>query len=139
MTMDAKEIFFDHYADLTSVLGPDAVLLSPYLVRERIINTDDKEVIEKEASPALRSSKILNNISGPLEAGHKEGFEKLLQIMVNKGKDATQTLAKKIMKEAEITPVMDPVNGKCQCGVTLRTNRPNSPRGDINGGCTVLL
>ena len=136
--MDAKEIFFDHYADLTSVLGPDAVTLLPYLVRERIINTDDKEVIEKEASPALRSSKILGYISGPLEAGHKESFEKLLQIMVNKGNFATQKLAKKIMKEAEITPVMDPVNGKCHCDVTLRTNRPYSPRSVINGGCTVL-
>ena len=104
-----KKIFYNHYADLSSILGQDADNLLPHLVKERIINADDKVVIENEPSPGKKASKMLNYISGPLEAGNKESFEKLLQIMVNWGTLATQSLSKKIMNEAGITPIINPV------------------------------
>jgi len=108
MEFKEREIFYNRFADLSSVLGQDAVNLLPSLVKERIITTNDKVEIENEPSPAKKASKVLNYISGPLEADRKEGFEKLLQIMVNKGTLATQELAKDIMKEAGITPIIEP-------------------------------
>lgn len=100
----ARDVFYNHYATLTSVLGNDVENLLPQLIAERVLTTNDQAIIVKTISPAEKSGKLLTIISGPLDAGSQGSFEKLLQIMVNGDTDATRELAIEIMKEAGITP-----------------------------------
>ena len=100
----AREVFYNHYANLTNILGYDVENLLPELIAQRVLTINDKVVIEKTASPSEKAGKLLNIISGPLDAGNQASFEKLLQIMANGDNQATRDTAIQIMKEAGITP-----------------------------------
>ena len=75
----------------------DVNKLLKYFVTEKIITTDEEEEIKSYTTKADRVSKLLLNISGPLEAGDSNGFYILLQIMKTHGVDATQRLANQII------------------------------------------
>jgi len=104
----ARESFYNHYASLTNILGYDADNLLPELISQRVLTVNDKVVIEKTVSPSEKAGRLLNIISGPLDAGSQGSFEKLLQIMANGSNDATRDLAIEIMKEIGITPKITP-------------------------------
>ena len=106
--LKAREVFYDYYASLTDVLGSDAENLLPQLISQRVLSTNDKVVIEKTVSPSEKAGRLLNIISGPLDAGNQASFEKLLQIMANGDKEATKDLAIEIMKKLGITPIITP-------------------------------
>ena len=102
--LKARDVFYDYYASLTNILGYDAENLLADLITQRVLTTNDKVVIEKTVSPSEKAGRLLNIISGPLEAGNQGSFEKLLQIMAN-GKEATRDLAVEIMQKIGITPI----------------------------------
>ena len=104
----AREVFYNHYASLTNILGHDVENLLPELIGQRVLTVNDKVVIEKTLSPSEKAGRLLNIISGPLDAGNQASFEKLLQIMVNGDNQATKDTALQIMKEAGITPKIIP-------------------------------
>ena len=106
--LKAREVFYDYYASLTNVLGVDAENLLPDLISQRVMTTNDKVVIEKTLSPSEKAGRLLNIISGPLDAGNQASFEKLLQIMANGSKETTRDLAIEIMKKIGITPIITP-------------------------------
>ena len=77
----------------------------PLLAME-VFTNHYKVLIEKTVSTSEKVGRLLNIISGPLDAGNQASFEKLLQIMVNGGIQATVDLVLQIMKEAGITPII---------------------------------
>ena len=99
-----RDIFYNYYADLTSVLGFDVENLLPQLIGQRILTNNDAEIIRKTASPSEKAGKLLSIIAGPLDAGNQGSFEKLLYIMADNGNGATREAALEIMKEIGITP-----------------------------------
>lgn len=102
--LKARDVFYNYYANLTDILGHDVENLLPNLISQRVLTINDKVVIEKTVSPSEKAGKLLNIISGPLDAGNQASFEKLLQIMANGSNDATRDMAVEIMKEIGITP-----------------------------------
>ena len=104
----AREVFYNYYANLTNILGHDVDDLLPELISQRVLTVNDKVIIEKTVSPSEKAGRLLNIISGPLDAGNQASFEKLLQIMANGSKDATRDMAVEIMKEIGITPKIAP-------------------------------
>ena len=98
----AREVFYNHYASLTNILGYDVENLLPELIAQRVLTVNDKVTIEKTLSPSEKAGRLLNIISGPLDAGNQASFEKLLQTMVNDDNQATRDIAIQIMKEADI-------------------------------------
>jgi len=110
--LKSRDIFYDYYVELTNILGADTACLLPGLIRERIISPDDQAVIESIPSPQAKAGKLLQVFSGPLEAGNKDSFVKLLQIMVNNGKPPTETLAKDILKKLNVEPIIVPRKGQ---------------------------
>ena len=89
-------VFKENYALLCNTIT-DVNKLLRYFVTEKIITTDEEEEIKTYTTKADRVSKLLLNISGPLEAGDSNGFYILLQIMKTHGVDATQRLANQII------------------------------------------
>ena len=79
----AREVFYNHYASLTNILGYDVENLLPELIAQRVMTIDDKVTIEKTLSHSEKAGRLLNIISGPLDAGNQASFEKLLHIMAN--------------------------------------------------------
>ena len=75
--------------------------LLKYFVTEKIITTDEEEEIKSYSIKSERVSKLLFNISGPLEAGDSNGFYTMLQIMKTHGVDATQRLANHIITRVD--------------------------------------
>ena len=114
-----REAFINHYASLTNILGYDVENLLPELVEQHILTVNDKVLIEKTVSPSEKGGRLLNIIAGPLDAGNSASFEKLLQIMVNVGLQATVDLALQIMKEAGITPIIKPKKHQTVKGALL--------------------
>ena len=106
----AREAFYNHYASLINILGSDVENLLPELIAQRVLTVNDKVVIEKTINPSEKAGRVLNIISGPLDAGNQAALEKLLQIMVNGDNQATRNTALQIMKEAGITPKIIPNN-----------------------------
>ena len=105
----AREVFYSHYASLTNIiLGYGVENLLPELIAQRVLTVNDKVVIEKTVSPSEKAGRLLNIISGPLDAGNQASFEKLLQIMANGDNEVTRDTAIQIMKEAGITPKIIP-------------------------------
>ena len=104
----ARDAFYNHYASLTSILGCDVENILPELIAQRILTVNDKVIIEKTVSPSEKAGRLLNIISGPLDAGSQASFEKLLQIMVNGDTQGTRDIALQIMKEIGITPKIIP-------------------------------
>ena len=105
----AREVFYNHYASLTNIiLGYGVENLLPELIAQRVLTVNDKVVIEKTVSPSEKAGRLLNIISGPLDAGNQASFEKLLRIMANGDNQATRDTAIQIMKEAGITPKIIP-------------------------------
>ena len=117
--LTGRDVFYDYYVELTNILGHDNACLLPGLIRERIISTDDQAVIESIPSPQAKAGKLLQAFSGPLEAGNKDSFVKLLQIMVNNGKPTTQTLAKEILEKLGIEPIIVRRKGLLICCMWL--------------------
>ena len=100
-----REIFYNHYAILTHVLEYDVENLLPQLISQRVLTINDKVIIEKTVSPSEKGGRLLNIISGPLDAGNQTCFEKLLEIMTDGGSQATRDVAIQIKKEAGIIPM----------------------------------
>ena len=107
-SLKAREVFYNHYASLTNILGYDVENLLPELIAQRVLTFNDKVTIEKTLSPSEKAGRWLNIISGPLDAGNQASFEKLLQTMANGDNQATRDTAIQIMKEAGITPKIIP-------------------------------
>ena len=116
--MEAREAFYNHYASLVNILGYDVENLLPELIAQRVLTLNDKVVIEKTVNPSEKAGRLLNFISGPLDAGNQATFEKLLQIMVNGDNQATRDTALQIMKEAGITPPRTPPNNRASTAIT---------------------
>ena len=106
--LKARDVFYDYYASLTNILGYDAENLLAELIAQRVLTTNDKVIIEKTVSPSEKAGRLLNIISGPLDAGNQGSFEKLLQIMANGNNEATRDLAIEIMNKIGITPIIVP-------------------------------
>ena len=100
----ARDIFYNYYANLTSVLGYDVENLLPQLIGQRVLSNNDAEIIRKTVSPSEKAGKLLSIIAGPLDAGSQGSFEKLLHVMANNGNGETRDEALQIMKEVGITP-----------------------------------
>ena len=99
MDVDVKKIYTNHYSELCGVLKNEDGLLSKF-VTAAIINTDDEDAIKNEKL-ATKGSKLLANISGPVNSGYTRGFFDMLDIMKSDGKSATQQLANKILQECQ--------------------------------------
>ena len=98
--LNALAVFKENYALLCNTIT-DVNKLLKYFVTEKIITTDEEEEIKTCTTKADRVSKLLLNISGPLEAGDSNGFYILLQIMKTHGVDATQRLANQIIAKVD--------------------------------------
>ena len=89
-----------------------------YFVTEKIITTDEEEEIKTYTTKSERVSKLLLNISGPLEAGDSNGFYIMLQIMKTHGVNATQHLANQIISRVDKIKLPILVNtGVCNKGL----------------------
>ena len=90
----------ENYAFLCNTIT-DVNTLLKYFVTEKIITTDEEEEIKTYTTKSERVSKLLLNISGPLEAGDSNGFYIMLQIMKTHGVNATQHLANQIISRVD--------------------------------------
>ena len=95
--LNEEIIFTRHYASLCNTLT-DVDNLLPYFVQENIINTSDVESTDATTT-ANKVEKLLSHISGPLVAGHTEGFYVMLTIMKEHSKRSTHDLAVKMSHE----------------------------------------
>ena len=86
------KIFLKHYPKLHDTLT-DINTLLPHFVAENIISLDD---IDGNAVTSKKTRNLLLQLSGPLRAGHTQGFYTLLRIMGQYGTQATQELATKM-------------------------------------------
>ena len=93
-------VFKESYALLCNTITDINELLK-YFVTEKIITTDAEEEIKTYTTKSERVSKLLLNISGPLEAGDSNGFYTMLQIMKTHGVDATQRLANQMITRVD--------------------------------------
>ena len=93
-------IFKENYASLCNTITDINELLK-YFVAEKIITMNQQEEITACITRSERVSKLLLNISGPLEAGNSKGFYTMLKIMKTHGVDATQCLASHIVAKVE--------------------------------------
>ena len=93
-------MFKENYALLCNTIT-DVNKLLKYFVTEKIITTDEEEEIKTFTTKSDRVSKLLLNISGPLEAGDSNGFYIMLQVMKTHGVDATQRLANQIVSRVD--------------------------------------
>jgi len=67
--------------------------LLPHFVQENIIKVDDLEEIQSKPKTAVKVEKLLQYISGPLQAGSVKSFYTMLSIMEEHGTQATRELA----------------------------------------------
>ena len=104
-------VFKESYALLCNTIT-DINKLLKYFVAEKIITTDEEEEIKTYTIKSERVSKLLLNISGPLEAGDSNGFYTMLQIMKTYGVDATQRLANQIITRVDKSKLPILVNTK---------------------------
>lgn len=74
-----KAVFIQYYANLVNILPVTNILHS--LVSEGIISTEDSEEISCVSRPKEKASFILNKIKRFLDAGAKNNFNALLDIM----------------------------------------------------------
>ena len=114
MSSDNNElsVLQENYAKLCSTMT-DIENLLKYFVAERIINIDEDEVIKSCVTKAEKVKKLLLNISGPLQAGNKDGFYIMLKIMKDHGTKATQSLAEDI-RETLTTSCSKVVKEQCK-------------------------
>ena len=96
-----REIFTRHYASLCNTLT-DVDHLLPYFVQENIINTSDVKSTDATTT-ANKIENLLSYISGPMVAGHTEGFLVMLTIMKEHGNQSTKDLAAKMSHELTST------------------------------------
>ena len=89
-------VFKQNYALLCRRVTDISELLK-YFVAENIINTDQQEEIKACITNSEKVSKLLLNISGPLETGDSNGFYAMLRIMKTYGVDATRRLANQLL------------------------------------------
>ena len=89
-------IFKENYPALCNTITDINELLE-YFVKERIITIDQREEIKTCITKSEQVSKLLLNISGPLEASNTYGFYTMLEIMKTHGVNATQDLADHII------------------------------------------
>ena len=83
-------MFKQYYNRLASIL-PVANILHK-LVSVKILSTGDIEEIDKEPRSKVKASFILNKIDGSLEAGAKNSFYDLLDIMEEFGNDDVKSI-----------------------------------------------
>ena len=94
----AKEVFRQCYEQLVSILPIIIADILPKLISERIISIDDKEEIKNMPRPKDKASFILDNIGRSLEAGAKENFYVLLDIMEECGNDDVRDIVIKMRR-----------------------------------------
>ena len=87
-----KQIFRDHYSKLCNTMV-DIDNLLPHFVQENIIQVDDLEEIKAKPRTTDKVEKLLQYISGPLQAGNVKSFYTMLSIMEEHGTQATRELA----------------------------------------------
>ena len=87
-----KEIFRDHYSKLCNTVV-DIDNLLPHFVQENIIQVDDLDEIKAKPRTTDKVVKLLQYISGPLQAGCVKTFHIMLTIMEEHGTQATRELA----------------------------------------------
>ena len=87
-----KQIFRDHYSKLCNTMV-DIDNLLPHFVQENIIQVDDLEEIKAKPRTTDKVEKLLQYISGPLQAGNVKSYHTLLSIMEEHGTQATRELA----------------------------------------------
>lgn len=87
-----KEVFRDHYSKLCNTVV-DIDNLLPHFVQENIIQADDLEEIKAKSRTTYKVEKLLQFISGPLQAGNVNTFYTMLNIMGKYGTQATRELA----------------------------------------------
>lgn len=87
-----EKIFKNHYSKLCSTMV-DVVNLLPYFIQEEIIPLDDQEEIKAKPRTKDKVEKLLQYISGPLQAGDVHSFHIMLSIMEEHGTQATRKLA----------------------------------------------
>ena len=106
---DEVAVFKETYASLCNTIVDINELLK-YFVVEKIITLDQQEEIKTCATKSERISKLLLNISGPLEAGDSKGFYTMLKILKTHGVDATQRLANQIIMRVDKSKLPNLVN-----------------------------
>ena len=99
MANDEKEIFRRNYGNFCDTLKHEDSL-HPRLVGKGIISPDDLDEIRSKPV-AEKGTTLLRHISGPLDAGHTQGFHELLEIMRNHGKPDTQKFARDIKRQCQ--------------------------------------
>jgi len=87
-----KQIFRDHFSKLCNTMV-DIDNLLPHFVQENIIQVDDLEEIKAKPRTTDKVEKLLQYISGPLQAGNVKSFHTMLSIMEEHGTQATRELA----------------------------------------------
>ena len=100
---EEKEIMTTHYSKLCSTLS-DIDNLLPHFVDKKIIHINDLQQIQANVLSTKKVEKLMEHISGPLEAGNTEVFYTMLRIMKRYGHQATQKLADQIR---ELLPATD--------------------------------
>ena len=99
MEKKEKEVFRRNYASFCDILKHEDSLHT-HLVGKNIISPDELENIRSK-SVAEKGPTLLRHISGPLDAGHTDGFYGLLEIMREYGKPDTQEFSKNIKHKCQ--------------------------------------
>jgi len=86
-----NKVFRKEYSRLSAMTDIDNLL--KYFVAENIINFEDQEVITVNPRISEKARLLLENISGPLQAGNSKPFRRMLDIMEKHGNKATKELA----------------------------------------------
>ena len=102
-------VFTENYASLCDAVTDINELLK-YFVTEKIITLNQQEEIKSCNTQSERVTKLLLNISGPLEAGDINGFYTMLSIMKTHGVNATQQLADHIIAVVDKSKLPSLVN-----------------------------
>ena len=92
MSLKENDVFTEHYSIFCDTVT-DIDNLLKYFVQEKIIKSEDQDEINTLVKKTEKVQKLLKHIAGPLEAGDSKGFYTMLDILENRGVQATKDLA----------------------------------------------
>ena len=92
MSHKENDVFTGHYSIFCDTVT-DIDNLLKYFVQEKIIKSEDQDEINTLVKKTEKVQKLLKHIAGPLEAGDSKGFYTMLDILENRGVQATKDLA----------------------------------------------
>ena len=95
------EVLIDNVDNLCSTLV-DIDELMPKFVTKRMITMEMAAIIRKAGTPREKVQKLLEYITGPVEAGKVKVFYNLLDIMEEHGLEATQELAEEMRNQLNV-------------------------------------